>query len=103
MWSPSTIWTGLRNLKWFRLALGVLIFLSAQTVLRAATFTAALDKSTLMLGETATLSLTFEGGSPKEVPALPEIPNLQVVYLGPSSQTTIINGVVSSTTILNFT
>ena len=39
--------------------------------LGAATFTASLDRDTLALGESATLSLTFENGSPRNVPAPP--------------------------------
>ena len=35
--------------------------------LAAATFTASLDRDTIALGETATLTLRFEGGQPKLV------------------------------------
>ena len=45
---------------------------------RAANFTASLDRDTITLGETATLTLAFEGGQPKSLPALPAIKNLQV-------------------------
>ena len=69
---------------------------------RAATFTAALDRDTLTLGESATLSLTFAGTSAQDAPALPEIPNLQITYVGPSSQFSFINGQVSSTVTHNF-
>jgi hypothetical protein len=40
----------------------------APTGARAANFTASLDRDTITLGETATLSLTFEGGQSKNVP-----------------------------------
>ncbi|HEY5234212.1 MAG TPA: BatD family protein [Verrucomicrobiae bacterium] len=43
---------------------------------RAATFTAALDRDTISLGETATLSLNFEGGQPTKLPP-PDVPGLQ--------------------------
>ena len=69
----------------------------------AATLTAALDRSTITLGERATFSLTFSGGSSENVPAVPTIPNLQIDYLGPSSQFSFINGQVSSVVTHNFT
>ena len=75
----------------------------APPVVRAATFSAGLDRSTITLGETATLSLTFIGGSPENVPAPPAIPNLQINYVGPSSQISILNNQVSSTVTHNFT
>ena len=45
---------------------------------RAANFTASLDRDTITLGESVTLSLAFEGGQPQSLPALPAIKNLQV-------------------------
>lgn len=70
----------------------------------AATLTAGLDRDSLTLGETATLSLTISGG-PQNVPApsVPVITNLEIKYLGPSSQISINNGQVNSTTTHNFT
>src|SRR5689334_12809150 len=70
---------------------------------KAATLTAALDRNTITLGESATFSLTFSGGSSENVPTLPQIPNLQIDYLGPSSQFSFINGQVSSVVTHNFT
>ncbi|HEY3931097.1 MAG TPA: BatD family protein [Verrucomicrobiae bacterium] len=70
---------------------------------RAATFTASLDRETIALGETATLSLTFEGGSPQTTPMPPNIPGLQISYVGPSSQFSFINGQTSSTVTHHFT
>ena len=75
----------------------------APPVLRAATFTATLDRDTITLGENATLSLAFAEGSPQNVPEPPRIPNLQIAYIGPSSQVSFINGQVSSTVTHNFT
>jgi len=69
---------------------------------RAATFSASLDRDTLTLGESATLSLAFVGGTPKAVPVPPNIPNLQIAYVGPSSQFSVINGEVSSSVTYNF-
>jgi hypothetical protein len=70
---------------------------------RAATFTASLDRDTIALGESGTLSLTFEGGSPQNAPELPNIPGLQISYVGPSSQFSFINGQTSSTVTHHFT
>jgi hypothetical protein len=70
---------------------------------RAASFTASLDNDTLTLGQSATLSLTFEGGSPQNAPTLPDIPGLQITYVGPSSQFSFINGQTSSTVTHHFT
>jgi hypothetical protein len=53
--------------------------------LPAVTFTASFDRDTIALGETATLTLTFEGGSPKSIPE-PEVPHLQINYTGHSEQ-----------------
>ncbi|HZL44578.1 MAG TPA: BatD family protein, partial [Verrucomicrobiae bacterium] len=68
----------------------------------AVTVTAGLDRNPITLGETATFSLTFEGGSPSSDPTLPAIPNLQFSYIGPSSQFSVINGQVSSSVTYNF-
>src|SRR5579872_4357453 len=68
----------------------------ATVATNAATFTASLDRDTITLGESATLSLTFEGGSPDNVPTPPGNPNLQVVESGTSTQFKFINGQSSS-------
>jgi BatD DUF11 like domain len=73
------------------------------TPAHAASFTASLDNDTLTLGQSTTLSLTFDGGSPKNTPVLPDIPGLQISYVGPSSQFSFINGQTSSTVTHHFT
>ena len=50
---------------------------------RAASFTASLDNDTITLGQSTTLSLTFEGGSPQNVPA-PSVSGLQISQVGTS-------------------
>jgi hypothetical protein len=69
---------------------------------RAATFTATLDRDTITQGESATLSLVFDGGTPQSEPTPPQVPNLQISYVGPSSQFSVINGKVSSSITYNF-
>jgi len=70
--------------------------------LDAVTFTASLDRDTIALGESATLSLTFEDGSPRNVPMPPNVAGLQIAYVGPSSQFSNINGETKSTVTYNF-
>ncbi len=85
---------------WLVLVLSLSMLLPGRTL--GATFTASLDRDTVMLGENATLSLAFVGGTPRSVPTPPPIPNLQIAYLGPSSQFSVINGEVSSSVTYNF-
>lgn len=56
----------------------------------AATFTTSLDRDRILLGETVTLTLSFEGATPTSMPQLPAIPGLQVaggMNYGTSSST----------------
>ncbi|MGO8839330.1 MAG: BatD family protein [Limisphaerales bacterium] len=69
--------------------------------LDAASFTASLDRDTIALGETATLSLTFEGGQPPTAPA-PDVPGLEIVNTGNSQNFSIINGQMSSTVTITY-
>jgi len=63
----------------------------------AASFTASLDRDTVVAGESAVLTLTFEGGQPKSFPALPSIPNLQIADHGTSQNISGVNGRWTST------
>lgn len=65
----------------------------------AATMTATLDRSTVGVGESAVLSLTFEGGRPRRVP-VPQVPDgLAVQYIGESSQFTMGPGGRTTSTV----
>ena len=75
--------------------LAVLFVALAVGTVGAATFTASLDRDTVMLGESARLSLTFTDANPS-APSVPAVPNLQITYVGPSSQYSVVNGQVSS-------
>jgi hypothetical protein len=88
---------GLRLLFAFLLLVG-----AAPSLLRGATFTATLDRETVTVGETATLSLKFEGGDPKAMPAPPRLPNLQIANEGSSRNISIINGQVAASIAQNF-
>ena len=78
------------------LAFVILVLWSGPSVLLAASFTAALDRETVTVGETAVLTLKFEGGQPKSFPALPAVPNLQIAGGGSSQNITIVNGEYSA-------
>jgi hypothetical protein len=82
--------------------LAVLLLWSAPPALLAATFTATLDRETVTVGETATLSLTFKGGEPKSMSALPQLPNLQIASEGTSQNMVIENGQVSASFVQTF-
>ena len=99
----STSWIKLnprsRSRFGLRLLFAVLLLLlwsAAPSALRAASFTATLDRGNVTVGETATLSLTFKGGEPKSIPALPQLPNLQIAGEGSSRNISIDNGQVSA-------
>ena len=68
---------------------------------RAASFTASLDNDTLTLGQSTTLSLTFEGGSPRNVPT-PSVSGLQISQAGTSQNVSWVNGAMSSTVTVAF-
>jgi hypothetical protein len=86
--------TGWQSQTW--LALGALLWLVSCAFASGATFTASLDQDTITLGEGATLSLSFEGGTPDAVPQPPSNPNMQVTETGTSTQFKFINGQSSS-------
>ena len=82
-----------------------LFFLALSTIsalAATATFTASLDRDTITVGESAILTLKFDGAEPKNFPAIPGIPNLQVAAQENSRNVNIINGQVSYTLSQNF-
>lgn len=100
-WQPTTSPRHRGNVFLPMALLCVFALLSAETV-HAAKFTASLDRDTITLGESVSLALTFDGASPNDVPAPPAIANLQITYVGPSSQFSFVNGQTSSTVTHNF-
>jgi hypothetical protein len=78
------------------LAIGLVQLVFQLSSAAAATFTASLDRDTITLGESATLSLSFEGATPDNVPLPPVNPNLQITEAGTSTQFKFINGQSSS-------
>lgn len=66
-----------------------------------ANFTASLDRDTIEMGETATLSLTFQGGQPGNVPT-PQVPGLEFADTGNSTSFSFVNGQMSSVVTVTF-
>lgn len=85
----------------FRSLILFLVAVLAVADARAAGFTASLDRDTIMLGEQATLSLSFSDGQPKNVPT-PDVPGLQIVQTGNQSGFSFVNGAMSSTFTVTF-
>lgn len=97
---PRTVWSERRFLMAIpRGLLGIALFCCLPPCLTvSATFTASLDRDTLTLGESANLTLTFQGfqgGSAPPTPSLPVVPNLQIAYAGPFQQRFEVNGQVT--------
>ncbi len=94
---------------WKRAALslcgGLFLCLLAQTPFSAtaASLTAHLDRESVAVGESVTLTLTFEGVSPSAPPGLPGLPNVQASYSGQSSAFSFVNGQSTSSISYNYT
>jgi len=80
----------------------LLLGLAGGVVLHAASFQAEIEPNTIYLGQSASLSLTFEGGQPDRLPALPRISNLTYGPGGREDRMTIVNGRQSSTTTYRY-
>ncbi|HEY5345528.1 MAG TPA: BatD family protein [Verrucomicrobiae bacterium] len=89
------MWLKLKIISWL---LAVALFCGTAF---AATFTASLDRDTIMVGETATLSLAFEGAQPRTIP-LPGVAGLQITQGGQSQFINNINGVSSINVTVTF-
>lgn len=66
----------------------------------AATFSASLDRNAISLGESAILTLTYNEGTPDELPVLPTVANLTIRRTGQRSQFNFVNG-RSSTQVIH--
>jgi hypothetical protein len=100
--SMANHWVCRRRWKLFFLALLAGIVGWGATA-SAVTFSTSLDRDVINVGESADLSLTFDGGGPKGNPSMPNIPGLDIAYVGPSSQFSFVNGQTSSTITHHFT
>jgi len=92
-----------RRLRAFSALLALPLLVCSPSRLVAASFTATLDRETVTVGESATLSLKFEGGEPKQIPSPPPIANLHVESGGSSRNISIVQGQYSSSISQTFT
>src|SRR5690349_12221318 len=72
-----------------------LVFILLSSTAQAANFTASLDRNSIVLGESVTLTLNFEGGTPAKAPSL-TIPNVRISNQGTSQQFVSVNGQFTS-------
>ena len=84
-----------------RLLTAILCFFLLSSA-HAVTFSAALDRNAIRVGEQAVLTLRFDGGQPSGVPRLPDVPNLQIQFAGQSQQLSIVNGQRTASLLLNY-
>lgn len=89
------MWLKLKTISWL---LALVLFSGAAF---AATFTASLDRDTITVGETVTLSLAFEGAQPRTIP-LPGVPGLQITQAGTAQFVNVVNGAMSATVTITF-
>ena len=70
----------------------VCLFCFALSALAEPKLTASLDRDTITLGEGATLTLSFEGARPNEVPTIAAPRNVTIQYIGQNTSVTIVAG-----------
>ncbi|MGA2747693.1 MAG: BatD family protein [Verrucomicrobiota bacterium] len=75
----------------------LLLWAAALSAWAAPRFDASLDRDTISVGESATLSMSFQDCSPKTQPGPQAIPGLEFGSTGTSQQTVIDNGHFTST------
>ena len=91
---------GVATLRGFIFLAGLLLSVATAS---AVTFTAAIERDTINLGESVGFSLTFEGAQPDGTPTPPTVAGLQFSYNGPSSQFSFVNGQTTSKVTHNYT
>lgn len=63
---------------------------------------AVIEPETIRVGENARLTLNFENARPSQVPSLPDIPNLQISYVGSGQTFQFVNGRQTTIVSLNY-
>jgi hypothetical protein len=76
--------------------LSLVLLLASYACAEDIKFEAGIDKSTVAIGESAQLGLTFYGTQNVPAPDIGNIDGCDVRYLGPSTMMTVINGTVSN-------
>jgi len=88
---------------WRRVPAILALVLAASVAARGApSLTARLDREIVSLGESVTLTLTFEEASPQGNPGLPVMPNVSWTPAGQSTELTIVNGRQTSRQSFNY-
>jgi BatD DUF11 like domain len=83
--------------RWGLILVLAAVWAAMSGAVKAATFTVSLDPTTMTLGESTTLTLTFDGGPPATTPVVPDIPNLDISSPpNRSSEYSFVNGVTST-------
>jgi tetratricopeptide (TPR) repeat protein len=77
-------------------------WLAGGSALAQASFTASLDRNSISLGETVTLTLTIEGGSLQGQPSLASVPGLEYGGTSTSSQMMFDGSHMTSKTMVSF-
>jgi hypothetical protein len=90
----------MRNVLPFVIILAALIL--AMPARAAVSVSAALERQTIMAGETASLQITVEGGTPQSAENFPPLPGLSIRYQGNQQQFTSINGRSSFRHVLTY-
>ncbi len=89
---------------WRRIVFLLSLFLTAIALSAAPSFTTRLDRNTVPVGETVTLSLVFEGLTPNGAPPLPALPNVTLAGgVSQSTEFTIVNGQQTSRQTYTYT
>jgi hypothetical protein len=82
----------MESCRFHSIVLGALLLFAIAPIAQAQRFTAKFDRSSISLGESTALILTFEGVDPQGPPSIPSQPNLQIEYQSNQSQIRIFNG-----------
>lgn len=103
MRSPSLQFIGRTRWTWcIGLAFAALVLWAMSWVGDAATVTAKMERDTLMAGETGTLQIVVEGGTPQSIGSFGNGGGLSIVPAGQSSEVQIVNGQATSRRFLNY-
>ncbi len=79
-----------------------IVLLGISCCIQAASISVSIQPQTINVGESAVLSLVFEGGTPDNNVQIPAINNLDIQFNGKSSRQIIVNNSMSSQYILSY-
>src|SRR4051812_31603250 len=88
--------------RWRAGLVAALFFWSIRFLAAAGSLTATLDRDTVPVGESVTLTLTFQDAKPPATPSLPQLNGLTVAGVGTSSEVVLLNGQMSSKLSYNY-